>query len=533
MLKSYLRTFSLVLAIAIVGPTKADYDSCKVLLNWVYRELTLNNLDKSYERAMNKMLLGLYTVHDNTKKSSKYKSHMAKIFNTLNAIDPELKEIIGKNKSLDRRVLWWKLPDQKLKIKNLQSVFKEWRNLQKRQPSLFDGLPKKYQLDSWDLLTVDTLSNLSQYKFTNTTLSSKFQNIGDKLKSASVNLLAGRDFNPKDLMIAINSGHKNLLDTLNQDYADILHDYRNICSQEDMQLVLGEEKIGCPVAKSYTGIESLGINLEQLQETIFDSNLLHTKDVTIGLTDKPNIPIHLLNYEVSSHPKVEFCERDPDLISMIVIHHTQTKTTSTPHDINILHLNKSTDDDPWYMVGYNYLISDTYKGATKKTPKVFQGRPPEIQGSHAGGRKFEISKENEEYYKGRTITCGGKKEYILDKIKRDKGLRGNFASYGIGVIGNYAPMTEVEIIAGVSSPLNLSPLKQETPSEGTIDAIAKLSCDLQKKNPRIKTIVPHSYFKSTGCPGNLVTILNKVVARANQLGCTFKVELKRKDGKWK
>ena len=531
MFKRLIRTFSLILVLGLVSPTKADYEQCKAVLDWIYRELTLNNLEKSYERAMDKMLLGLYTVNKNTESKNKYKPQMAQIFNSLKSIDPKLETFISKNKSINRNFLWWRLPENHLKIETLQSVFKEWHTLQTKEPVLFKGLSDKYLIDNWDLFTIDILSNLSKYNFTNKNLKKNLEQLGEELKSSSSDILKGKDFKLKSLLDSINSTQFELVRALNDDYSDILYDYRNVCSKEEMNIVLSQENTVCPLPSSNQAIQDLGLKLNELQKTIAKTDLLNNNEITINLTENPLVPIHILDYKVSSHPKVTFCKREPELMNMIVIHHTQTKSKATPHDINRMHLNKSTDNDPWYMVGYNYLISESFQGASPSTPKVFQGRPPEYQGAHAGGKKFKLNKDEKEFFKGKTITCGGKTEFILDKARQESGLKGNFRSYGVAIIGNYTPVS-FEEIAGVATPTNLLAGKQQIPSQATIDAIAKLSCDIQNKNKRVKTIVPHSYFKSTDCPGNLLDILVQVKEKANELGCTFTIETKRRDGKW-
>lgn len=532
MILRFFRTFTIIMILGLVAPTKADYDQCRAVLDWIYRELTLNNLEKSYARAMDKMLLGLYTVHENSKNTPGYKKQIAKLFNTIGEIDPQLKDLIHDNKSLDRRLFWWRLPDQHLSRKSLDAVFYEWKKLQENRPGLFSNLPTTYRLDDWDLFTVNILGKLSDYNFTNKTFAYKLGNLAEKLKSSSTNILEGKSFNPKDLKDSIDSTQNELMKTFNKDYTDILYDYRNVCSKESMEeVVLNKEGAYCPTPDSTESMELFGEKLNLLQKAITDSKLLNNDSVTINLTDKPNIPIHLLNYEVSSHPKVTYCERDPQMVSTIVIHHTNTRSKATPHDINRMHLNRSTDNDPWYMVGYTYLISETFQGASEKKPKVFQGRPQNIQGAHTGGKRFKLTPEEKVRYKGKRITCAGKSELVTKKAEKENGLKGNFSSFGIAIIGNYAPVTTVEV-AGVLTPLNLLSDKQQLPSTATINTIAKLSCDLQMKNPNIKKIVPHSYFRSTDCPGSLASILEQVKTEAKKLGCDFKIEYKRKDGKW-
>jgi hypothetical protein len=284
MFKRLIRTFSLILVLGLVSPTKADYEQCKAVLDWIYRELTLNNLEKSYERAMDKMLLGLYTVNKNTENKNKYNPQMAEIFNSLKSMDPKLETFISKNKSINRNFLWWRLPENHLKIETLQSVFKEWHKLQTKEPGLFKGLPSKYQIDNWDLFTIDILSNLSKYKFTNKNLKQNLEQLGEDLKSSTTDILKGKDFNFKSIANSINSTQFELVKALNNDYSDILYDYRNVCSKEEMNIVLNQENATCPLPSNNQAIQDLGLKLTELQKTITNTDLLNNDEITINLT---------------------------------------------------------------------------------------------------------------------------------------------------------------------------------------------------------------------------------------------------------
>lgn len=509
---------------------------CRAVLNWIYRDITMENLDKSLDRTLQKFLLNLYTVHENTKRKRwSHNKEVEKIFRTLEKLDSSLKPMIKNNGLANSWNSNWRDPHL-LQNQNLLGVFKAWKSLYKSKPQYFQGLPEEFLLDDWDELTLNTLEKLNEFHLSEESLRNRLKALSKSLNDSQAKVLNGQEFDDEKIKEQIKKAEQSLALSLGDKTLGLLNDFKNFCPQEEMLKLLDNEKVACQLLEGESN-EELSLKLGQLFTLINDTGALTPSDTNDSLTSEdPQVEIHHLNYPRSTHPKVSICKRSSENIKMIAIHHTSTKREATPFDINQMHLNRSTNDDPWYMMGYNFLVSDTFDGATSSSPKIFEGRPAEIQGAHAGGRLFEPSEEELEIYKERKIICGevngeSNIQTVAEKIAKDGGIKGNFFAYGIAVIGNYVSPGE-EVVAGVTTPTGLIPDYQQFPSPQIIEKVAKLSCMLQKQNPNIKTIVPHSYFKSTTCPGNLKQAIKLIAQRANSYGCQFNIEFIRGDGKY-
>ncbi len=225
--------------------------------------------------------------------------------------------------------------------------------------------------------------------------------------------------------------------------------------------------------------------------------------------------------------KASFCTRPPEMVDTIVIHHSETPSTSTPQDINAYHLNRGSAADPWYMIAYSFVINSPYEGATTPTPRASEGRPFEIVGAHAGSNIFvPMDDVQRELWTKKKILCG--KENQVPKydatLVKNKKIKANVTTIGIVVNGNYAPY----YIPG--QPRNLNGWKvgeERIPTPDTIDMVARLSCQLQKKYLRIKTLTYHRYYHSTSCPGTFYDkdpkkdYMVKIQQKAKEYGCDF------------
>ncbi|MDP7319796.1 MAG: peptidoglycan recognition family protein [Bacteriovoracaceae bacterium] len=299
----------------------------------------------------------------------------------------------------------------------------------------------------------------------------------------------------------------------------------------DNSLFVNENVKACKI-KTSENEESLLKQITFIQNQILESKLLKNREPHIRLTPSSPLPIYLLDYQTSSHPQATFCKRDPNLVSTVVIHHTFTEENKSPIDINNEHINNPASENPWYMIGYNYLISHHFQEATGSRPKVFQGRPQEIQGAHAGGQRMKPTQEELKFFQGKSVTCGNQEQgfedlNILDVIQEKGGVNPNMTSYGIAIIGNYQP----PYFESQGLP-HFAPPTVDHPRESTLRTAAKLICDLQKQNPRVTKLVPHSYYKNTQCPGILKLYLKRIGRYAQQEGCQFEVKFKREDQRW-
>ena len=283
------------------------------------------------------------------------------------------------------------------------------------------------------------------------------------------------------------------------------------------------------------------ISCEQKEQENLEENV-HLKidaiknAIEILEKQKTLIEIEKLDFETSTRTNASMCMRKEDIVSMIVIHHTGTEDTTTPFMINQWHLENGSDQDPWYMIGYNYVISELFEGATPQKPKVFQGRPPEFKGAHAGGYTKPLTAKERKQIEEKKIYCGNPNSKlentdIKTQFNEDGGISGNLVSYGIAVIGNYSHTEYMwNGIAYIPKNINTTtPDRAPVPTEQIIDSVARLSCQLQRNNPNVKTLVPHFYFKKTSCPGNLANFIRQIKNKALEYGCKFSVKLNKDD----
>ena len=234
----------------------------------------------------------------------------------------------------------------------------------------------------------------------------------------------------------------------------------------------------------------------------------------------PEWPVELISVEkveYKRNTKATFCVRPVEMIDTIVIHHSETPTTSTPEDINELHLARGTPEDPWYMIAYSYVINSPYSKKILPFAKASEGRPLGLVGAHAGSQAFvPMDEEQKKIWNDKKILCGKENEepkFDLSLIKNGL-IKANVTTIGLVVIGNYSPFSQ-------DNPGGYSRRSPRYPSTGTQDMIARLSCQLQKKYPKIKNIKWHNYYHSTSCPGTIKSYIGQIKAMAKEYGCDF------------
>lgn len=243
-------------------------------------------------------------------------------------------------------------------------------------------------------------------------------------------------------------------------------------------------------------------------------------DMTLSLVNDPDWPVELIpiqNESYTRNSRASFCTRPIEMIDTVVIHHSETPTTSTPIEINDFHLNRGTADDPWYMIAYSYVINAPYKSETLPIPLVTEGRPLEIVGAHAGSEAFvEMDEEQKKIWDEGKILCGKENGDFKPNpnLLRNGMIKANVTTIGVVVVGNYAPF----------SGTNLGGYSKKNPRYPTVetqDMIARLSCQLQKKYPKIRNIKWHNFYNSTTCPGSIKKYVGQIKARAKGYGCDF------------
>lgn len=227
------------------------------------------------------------------------------------------------------------------------------------------------------------------------------------------------------------------------------------------------------------------------------------------------IEVERVDYKRNSH--ASFCTRPVEIIDTIVLHHSETPSTATAERINDYHLSRGTPTDPWYMIGYSYVINSAYPGQSLPKLKVSEGRPIEIIGAHAGSNAFiPMSAEQQKIWDEKKVKCGKEgEEGIFDPsmVKNGK-IKANVTTIGLVVIGNYAPFSK-------TNPNGYSRKNPRYPTKQTLDSVARTACQLQKKYPRIKNLKWHNYYHSTSCPGNLKSFIGQIKTLTRKYGCEF------------
>lgn len=235
----------------------------------------------------------------------------------------------------------------------------------------------------------------------------------------------------------------------------------------------------------------------------------------------PDWPTELIkispeNYERNT--KATFCLRPIEMVDTIVIHHSETSSTTTAAQINQFHLARGTPQDPWYMIAYSYVINAAYSGATTPKSKVTEGRPLGIVGAHAGTNVFiPMDSEQTKLWNEGKVVCGkeGEEPKFDPTLVQQNKIKANVTTIGVVVNGNYSPFSR-------SNPGGYSKNKPRYPTANTQDMIARLSCQLQKKYPRMTYLRWHNFYHETSCPGTIKSYIGQIKTIAKRYGCEFK-----------
>lgn len=228
--------------------------------------------------------------------------------------------------------------------------------------------------------------------------------------------------------------------------------------------------------------------------------------------------VEIVPTTLETNPKASYCKRSMKIVDTIVLHHSETPPTSTVEELNEFHLNRGTPADPWYMIAYHYVIHTPYKGQKKPEAKIFQGRPIDLVGAHAGSDAFDpVDETRKKFLTENATTCGKEggdftpnKEMIIDGKK----TKINNTSIGVVIVGNYSPFSR-------SNPNGYSRNSPRYPTAEAIDQTARLVCQLQKKFPDITKIRWHNFYKATSCPGNIKDYVQIIRNKAGSYGCKF------------
>ena len=234
----------------------------------------------------------------------------------------------------------------------------------------------------------------------------------------------------------------------------------------------------------------------------------------------PEWPVELIDIakiDYVRNTKASFCIRPIEMVDTLVIHHSETASTATAQYINELHLARQTQEDPWYMIAYSFVVNSPYKIDKLPTPLVTEGRPLEIVGAHAGTGVFvSMDSEQEKMWADKKILCGKENEEptFNETLVQNGKIKANVTTIGIVVNGNYAPFSS-------TNPGGYSKRSPRYPTANTQDMLARLSCQLQKKYPRMKNMKWHNYYHSTSCPGTIKSYIGQIKTLAKGYGCEF------------
>lgn len=509
---------------------------CQNLLNWIYKDFTLNNVDLSYKRLMQKLMVSIQHANEYNLKSNKQELNDA--LNEIMSIDKDF-EIFLETPEINQFKDYWIEPseaklDYSSKQSKLSSAIQTWVTLQKNNPEFFAEMDKKYLLDEWDNQTVDILNKLETYEFDDHNFKQELELISKELDQANVKILKGGRFDSAGLKSAVMTTNDEIIAALIEAYSDNTNKYASVCPEEELKLYINSENLLCPIPTKESGVEDIQAQLKELQLLISNSDLLRDKNLSEPESDPPIIvkkPLRIFkpDYVRNESEAVNYCKRPVEMATMIVLHHTGVQ--SNPIEINDAHINNPRNSEPWYMIGYNYIIEDDYMEGTAGYPEVFEGRPIEIKGAHAGGYTSKLTQKEKQFYSQFPISCGNNVKgftasTLKDQMNSRGGISGNLASIGIAVSGQFTPV-KIRTIAGVAIPENINRTRASLPSKQEIQKVADLSCNLQKQYPNLKTFVPHSYFKNTECPAALVLYFEEIQRLAKEQGCDFKIKLKK------
>lgn len=406
------------------------------------------------------------------------------------------------------------------KTLSLKEALYSWQKLQQTHPSLFKGLDDKYFINNGDLKVIQNLDDLESFSGIDDNIALKLKKIRQNIEDKKAYNIKSKDI--QDLESEIALAQKKLYSNIKNSYSKYIKKFSSLC-ENDNDLFLSRVNRCNRVVNS-------GSSIEQKLNAFSDIfNTFYVKDAK-----KPTLPkkpsknvlsdlrIKKVKYKTNPNKKAEYCIRDKKALSAIAIHHTGTDSSKTPSQLNQFHLNRSSKGDPWYMIGYHYLISSS-------TSEISEGRPLEYRGAHAGGYENSPSKNEFNRIKDLKMTCAhdknahkGQKPYSITEDFKNGRPHGNITSVGIALVGNY----ETKYKSSVSGVKFINNSAKVIPrlSNKTITKTAKLSCKLQKENPTIRVIRPHSYYKATNCPGSIIADLKAIAQKAELYGCSFKVE---------
>lgn len=585
MSKTLKRIFTFILTLNILLPsigftqTNNPYgETCQQLLNWIYKELTVKNLEKSIERTNKKLLASmLITIQNN--KSIKLKNHpeLLTLWKSMKELDPEFEGYLKENKPYKKfrsygffTQLFGGLTYESVNSLSYFDAVKSWSDLQTEHPEYFKDLPRELKIDKWDLVTSKLVEDAGKLKYEGDdkeTVLSNITKLSNRLKRLSFDhserlALEVDDIN--EIKTNLEQLQNGIVSKMKDIYKRNKDEFAHICSEDDFDKLITQnpENYVCPIEQSPSDSLSLIqdnlISLANIIPDIDSLNLVYKPEVPVLASEDDGVqnnqsevaklcPIEI-DYMKVEQPREDatYNMRSNAMVDTIVIHHTGTGTNlkTNAESIHRGHIDNTTDNDAWYMIGYNYLVSLGGNGSSIKKPAIITGRDSSFRGAHAGGNTLPLSidqlenllntyqyfnckeqldknpmntnkiktknicqEKPEQRVVSRGYNCGALASNIAS-LQEDGSISGNMTSIGVAIIGNFAHHSSKSFM-GVdianATTLNVSQVKSSL-----VPKLVKLINALKKDYPNITKIVPHSYFKKTLCPGTVANILKDV-----------------------
>lgn len=566
-------------ATAAILPDDDPDELCQDVLSWIYKDLTVKNLEKSIERTKKKLVAGIIvTLKNNQLKSLDSQPQLAELWLSMNKLDPNFEKYLKKNKPYRKFMdynffdrIFGRANPNETEIHNFFNLIKMWKDLQKNQPQYFKGLDDNLKLDDWDLATSDIVDKVGTLTYENSTVLNNIRKISQDLKSFAPNpqkIFQGKNKSLKKISSDIDNIQESILESIVEVFTNNFDEYKDYCSQEDFFKMLNDSISAefCPIEMpSTTPSLSIRKNLRLIANVLKKHDLNSTfrpeKPILVPEVTTPDptvsnvntlCPVKIDYSRVKKSSKyTTFNTRGSDLVDTIIIHHTgdETNLSTDAELIHKTHVNK------WHMVAYNYFISFGGNGATIDKPRIIQGRDPSYQGAHAGGQtlplapsilnKFidqsqefncrevldeeqsmtskvntkticeETTDELPSLAKKKALKCASNSSIIAD-IDSDGTANGNLTSIGIALLGNFA--TEHRTTFFGEDLYASKKVHISKVKDQAIEKLVSLINALKADYPNLKKIVPHSYYRPTRCPGSVKEIMSEV---ANQTSLEF------------
>jgi len=551
-------------------------ETCEQLLDWIYKEITIQNLENSIERTKKKLLASMISsMANNTTGKLKNKIQLAKLWKSMKDIDPKFEAYLEKNtpyKKFNRYTILSQIfgatNPEDLESYSFFNAINEWKKLQAEKPEYFKGMDKRLFLDEWDIATAKLVDEIGKVQYQNTTQLNEIQKLSKELKSIANNKskdIVTDNVNLIQINYDLEKIQRKIMNKIKDIYSSNQEEYSKICSEEKLNSLISAnpDHYVCPIPnQANSSFLEIQTNLDQIANLIpkKDLNLIYKPEIpedinTSSPSDEVSSAVDQLcpikfNYMKVRQPSAEatYNMRNVQMIDTVVIHHTGpgSNLKTNVEAIHNQHIDRSTDGDAWYMVGYNYLINLGGNGGSVNKPNIVVGRDTSFRGAHAGGNTLPLSiKEIEklfntyqfynckevlenvevEPYKVHTKSiceddheqvspgdyrCGALASNIAS-LNNDGSISGNLTTIGVAVMGNFTKESTKSINGIDLYDHNLTNIKDVQYS--LVPKLVELINALKKDYPTIKRIVPHSYFKSTECPGQVRNILTLVAQK--------------------